>query len=100
MFQEGDVRSPPELQIILTFCKTLDFLYPYCHVFFNCTKKIPFIFQGCATDKQIPRAKFNYCYVSSSVQRTGILNTAQDGPGSSVGIATRYGLDGPGIKYR
>jgi hypothetical protein len=27
-------------------------------------------------------------------------NEIKSGPGSSVSIATRYGLDGPGIEYR
>jgi hypothetical protein len=29
-----------------------------------------------------------------------MINYLQHGPGSSVGIATRYGLDSPGIEYR
>ena len=28
------------------------------------------------------------------------LNASNSGPGSSVGIATAYGLDGPGIEFR
>ena len=33
-------------------------------------------------------------------QEIRFLNEAMSGPGSSVGIATSYGLDGPGIKAR
>ena len=34
-----------------------------------------------------------------SVQKMG-KSTEEEGPGSSVGIATDYGLDGPGIESR
>ena len=37
-------------------------------------------------------------YITIYCLRTGIAN--QSGPGSSVGIATGYGLDGPGIESR
>jgi hypothetical protein len=35
-----------------------------------------------------------------TIYRIGELSVSGQGPGSSVGIATDYWLDGPGIEYR
>jgi hypothetical protein len=40
----------------------------------------------------------NDCYRYSELQEC--MKKGSSGPGSSVGIATGYGLDGPGIEFR
>jgi hypothetical protein len=60
-----------------------------------CVLRIHFLFRYCNLDKINVEIMFFRVF-----NRISAINFVVSGPGSSVGIATGYGLDGPGIESR